>query len=335
MTKRILFFVYGLASYAFFLVTFLYLVGFLANTPFLPKTIDSGEPASLGFGLVINTALMLAFGLHHSIFARPTFKRWFTRYVPQPIERATYVLVATLFLAAVMAWWQPLPQIVWNFQHPIARGFVWAMFGLGFALILYATFLIDHFELFGLRQVVQSLLNKQVANEKFVVPLLYRLIRHPLMLGWLIAFWATPTMTAGHLLFALVNSGYIFIGIAHRGADAVSGPRRAVSSVEKADADVAAGNEMAHQRHDRVRPAVPAPSSDEALRHQHEHVFQRRVLLRKAAQMHPLRDELVQEFGDAVVVGRQFDRRAVVFHLHVAAVRAAADDRQADVHVAR
>jgi protein-S-isoprenylcysteine O-methyltransferase Ste14 len=213
MTKRMLFFAYGLASYAFFLVTFLYLVGFLANVPLLPKTIDSGEPAALGLGLLVNTLVILAFGLHHSVFARPTFKRWWTQYVPQPIERTTYVLVSTILLVALLALWQPLPTTVWSIANPLGQGFVWAIFAIGWGLILYATFLIDHFELFGLRQVVLFLLGRADARETFVTPMLYRLIRHPLMLGWLTVFWATPTMSVGHLLFTLLMSGYIFIGI--------------------------------------------------------------------------------------------------------------------------
>lgn len=214
MFKRVLFFGYGLGAYVLFLGVAAYTVGFLANVPLLPKTVNSGEPASLGWGLAINIALMLAFGLHHSICARPAFKRWWTQYVPEPIERATYVWVASLLLAAVFAFWQPLPQLVWNIRQPLLVGFVWVMFAFGGALILYATFLIDHFELFGMRQVYNYLLDRPHVTKKFVTPALYRTIRHPLMLGWLILFWSTPQMSVGHLLFAIVNSGYIFVGIA-------------------------------------------------------------------------------------------------------------------------
>jgi protein-S-isoprenylcysteine O-methyltransferase Ste14 len=152
--------------------------------------------------------------LRHSVFARPAFKRWWTQFVPQPIERSTYVLVSTLLLAAAMAFWQPLPQAVWHVGHPLWHSLAWAMFAIGFGLVLYSTFMIDHFELFGVRQIVLYLLNKNDDEPRFVTPVIYRVVRHPLMFGWLITFWSTPTMSVGHLLFTLINTGYIFIGIA-------------------------------------------------------------------------------------------------------------------------
>ena len=209
---RFLALVYGLISYAVFLGVFLYLVGFLANF-LVPKSIDRGPASPFASALVIDLLLIGLFGVHHSLAARPTFKRWWTQFVPQPIERSTYVLVASLILALVMWQWRPLPSVLWDVPHPLGRGALWGLYGLGLGLILYASFLIDHFDLFGLRQVVLYFRGREYTPAPFVMPTLYKFIRHPLMLGWLIAFWATPTMSVGHLVFALGNSIYIFCGI--------------------------------------------------------------------------------------------------------------------------
>jgi len=212
MMKRLLCFAYGLAAYALFLGAFLYLIAFLANAP-APKTIDSRPAGDWLPSLAINSLLLLAFGVHHSVFARPAVKRWWTKFVPEPIERSTYVLVSSALMIALMLLWRPLPATIWQIDHPWAQAAMWTLFAGGWALILYGSFLIDHFELFGVRQVFMHLLGKPNKRDHFVTPALYRVIRHPLMLGWLIAFWATPQMSVGHFLFALVNSGYILVGI--------------------------------------------------------------------------------------------------------------------------
>jgi len=203
---------FGVVSYGVFFATFLYLIGFLSGFG-VPKTIDSGEAASLGVAFGINTVLLLAFGVQHSVMARPGFKAWWTRVVPAPIERPVYVLASSLCLIALYVFWQPIPAAVWDFTSPIARGAMTALFFAGFGLVLFSTFLIDHFDLFGLRQVVLFFRKRAYSEKKFVMPILYRFIRHPLYVGWFIAFWATPTMSAGHFLFALVMSAYILVAI--------------------------------------------------------------------------------------------------------------------------
>jgi protein-S-isoprenylcysteine O-methyltransferase Ste14 len=203
---------YGVVCYAIFFGTFLYAVGFLGNLV-VPKSIDSGVPGSPVASLAINLGLLTLFALQHSVMARIGFKRWWTRYVPQPVERATYVLASSLAFIALFAFWQPMPTPVFQLENEALRTLVLAVFGLGVATVLYSTFLIDHFDLFGLRQVVLYFQGRPYTQKKFVTPALYRHIRHPLYVGWFLTFWVTPDMTAGHLLLAGVTTAYILVAI--------------------------------------------------------------------------------------------------------------------------
>ncbi|MBL6617236.1 MAG: isoprenylcysteine carboxylmethyltransferase family protein [Reyranella sp.] len=204
---------YGGAVYLFFFVTFLYSIAFVGNLPMVPKTIDSGSEGPLIPALAINTLLLGIFAIQHSVMARPAFKRWWTRFVPQAVERTTYVLLASLALAALLAHWRPILAPVWTVTNPAGVLALQAVFWLGWFVVLLSTFLINHFELFGLRQVWARLADASLPEPKFRTPFLYKRTRHPLYLGFLLAFWATPTMTAGHLLFAVATTGYILIGI--------------------------------------------------------------------------------------------------------------------------
>ena len=212
MLKRVLVFTYGVICYAIFFGTFLYAIGFIGNV-FVPKSIDSAPQGPLGQALLINTLLLGLFAVQHSVMARPTFKRWWTRIVPEPIERSTYVLFSSLALIALFTFWQPMGGVIWNFQHPISQAVLFGLFAFGWLLVLVSTFLINHFDLFGLRQVWLYLRGKAYTPLKFGTPVLYKYVRHPLYLGWFFAFWATPTMTVAHLLFALLTTGYILIAI--------------------------------------------------------------------------------------------------------------------------
>jgi len=210
--KRSLIFVYGVASYAVFFATFVYAIGFIGNIA-VPKAIDSAPTLPLGTSLLIDLGLLGLFAIQHSGMARPAFKRWLTRFVPQAAERSTYVLASSLSLVLTMWFWAPLGGVVWNATSSLAQ---WTLTGLYFAswgLLLYVTFLINHFDLFGLRQVGYALLGRDVPPQRFVTPTLYKIVRHPLYVGWLGIFWFAPTMTVTHLLFAIVTSAYILVAI--------------------------------------------------------------------------------------------------------------------------
>jgi len=211
MLKRSIVFVYGLASYAVFLATYLYAIGFVANV-FVPRSIDAPPDGDFSASLIVDLALLMVFALQHSVMARPGFKRWWTRYIPEPAERSTYVLASSLALIALFAFWRPLGGVVWSVTGPAAI-VLYGLCAFGWGLVLVATFLINHFDLFGLRQVWLYLTGAEYRPVGFRTPGPYRLVRHPLYVGWLFAFWATPVMTAAHLLFALATTGYILIAI--------------------------------------------------------------------------------------------------------------------------
>lgn len=208
---RLVAFVYGLVSYVVFFVSFLYALGFVEGLV-VPKTIDSGAVSPLGETLIVNILLMSVFAVQHSLMARKQFKQWWTKFVPPSVERSTYVLFSSLALALLCWQWRPLPAVVWQIDNPqIAM----AMIGLslvGFLIVLTSTFLINHFELFGLHQVANNLTGRPMPVPRFRTPLYYKFVRHPIYLGFIIAFWAAPTMTVGHLLFAAGTTGYIIIG---------------------------------------------------------------------------------------------------------------------------
>ncbi len=212
---------YGGLAYLIFLGTFLYAVGFVAQI-IVPKTIDSGPASPWPAALLINLGLMSIFAVQHSGMARQGFKKLFVRFASPAIERSTYVLLASLTLILLFWQWQPIPAVVWNIENPVLAGVAIAGGALGWLIVLYSTFLISHFELFGLTQVVAHFAGRIAEPVRFRTPGLYRLIRHPIYLGFIIAFWSAPTMTLGHLLFAAVTTAYIFVGITLEERDLVS-----------------------------------------------------------------------------------------------------------------
>lgn len=203
---------YGGACYTAFLATFLYAIAFVAGVG-VPKHIDNGAGAPLWTALAVDIGLLTLFAVQHSGMARPAFKRWWTRFVPPAIERSTFVLVSSAVLALLFWLWRPLPHVVWHVDAGLARGVLWGVSLFGWLLVLTSSFTINHFELFGLRQVWLHAQGRVAKDEPFVIRAMYRIVRHPLMLGFLIAFWVTPTMTIGHLLFAAVVTGYIFVAV--------------------------------------------------------------------------------------------------------------------------
>jgi len=220
MLGRIAAFVYGVLSYAVFFATFLYAIGFVGNVG-VPKSLDSGASGPLSTALLVNVALLGVFALQHSVMARPAFKRAWTRIVPEPVERSTYVLASSVALIVLFWLWQPMGGVVWNVASLAGRVLLHAVCAAGWLTILVSTFLINHFDLFGLRQVWLHLRGRPYTQLVFRTPGPYRLVRHPLYVGWLLAFWATPTMTVAHLVFALLSTGYILAAIRLEEADLI------------------------------------------------------------------------------------------------------------------
>lgn len=210
--QRTVVLLYGVVSYAIFFATYCYAIGFVGNFV-VPKSMDAAPSLGFGLALTINTGLLGLFAVQHSLMARPFFKRWLTRLVPEAAERSTYVLFSSLALIALFWFWQPLGGVVWTVDNPIGVALLHAGFAFGWLLVLVTTFLINHFDLFGLRQVWKFFRGVAYQPLKFVTPGPYRLVRHPLYVGWFCAFWFTPTMTVTHLVFALATTGYILVAI--------------------------------------------------------------------------------------------------------------------------
>lgn len=217
---RLLALLYGVVVYVVFFATFLYLIGFVIDLTLLPKTINEGGPAtSLSMAVVINLALIAAFGLQHSIMARPGFKRIWTKVVPWSVERSTFVLAATLVLMLLLWQWRPIPGVLWQVETPALAYAVWAVCFAGWGILLFSTFAINHFDLFGLRQVWLTFRGQPIEPLEFKTPGPYRMVRHPLYFGFLLGFWAVPVMTVGHLLFAAGMTVYILIGVFYEERD--------------------------------------------------------------------------------------------------------------------
>ena len=219
--RRLLSFIYGVGAYVACLATLLYFIGFSGNL-LVPRSVDSGADAPWGEALVADLLLLALFGVQHSVMARRGFKHWWTRVVPAAVERSTYVLATCAVLALMFRFWVPIhAPVIWRVEQGAGVALLWGLFALGWALALASTFQIDHFELFGLQQVIARLTQRAAPETRFKTPLLYRYVRHPLYSGLLLTFWSVPVMTAGRLLFALGSTAYILIGIAFEERDLV------------------------------------------------------------------------------------------------------------------
>lgn len=221
LTARVGILLYGLLAYGLFFAAFLYLIGFVGGS-FVPRHLGSGEASALGVAIPVNLGLIALFGVQHAVMARRGFKAWITRYIPQSIERSTFVLAAVACLVAMYALWHPMPQIVWEVGPRWARAALWGVFIAGWGLVLLSTFIISHFDLFGVRQVAMEFMRRRYEHIGFRVVGPYKLVRHPLMLGFLLAFWAAPTMSAGRLLFASGMTLYILVGVSMEERDLIS-----------------------------------------------------------------------------------------------------------------
>jgi methanethiol S-methyltransferase len=210
--KKFIFLLYGVVAYLIFFGTFCYAIGFVSSL-LVPKHIDSTPQSPLVYALLVNAGLLTLFALQHSIMARPAFKKWWVKFVPEPIERSTYVLLASLCLLLLFSYWEPIGGVVWETESPILQVILKSLSMLGFTIVLVSTFLINHFDLFGLRQVWLNFIGKRYEVLQFRTPFFYKYVRHPLYLGFMIAFWATPTMTIAHLFFAVMTTGYMLTAI--------------------------------------------------------------------------------------------------------------------------
>ncbi len=209
---RVISFVYGVLAHLSFLLILVYLIGFLANVG-VPKSIDSGPATPFGQALAINIALLALFAIPHSVMARPGFKQWWTTIIPTHLERSTYVLISNVLVVLLLWQWRPMTEVIWNVDHPVGTVVLWGLFGLGWFVLVFASFMINHFDLFGTRQVYLHLRGEEYTPPTFKATGFYKYIRHPLMLGWLLGFWSTPQMTVGHLVFAVGTTVYILVAI--------------------------------------------------------------------------------------------------------------------------
>ena len=212
---------FAIVAYAIFFATFLYLIVFVGDFSFARITVDEGPPGPVAAAAAIDIALIALFGIQHSVMARQGFKKWWTRVIPKPAERSVYVLMASAVLIVLMTLWRPIPSAIWDIANPLAANAIWGLFWIGWGMVLLSTFLINHFELFGLQQAWLNMQGREAEPPKFHQPLLYKWVRHPLYLGFFLAFWATPEMTAGHLLLAVGVSVYMLIAIRYEERDLV------------------------------------------------------------------------------------------------------------------